>query len=157
PSNFNLLAQCTDQDTGDTMTAVIDSTTSHGTLSPVTPSGQTTYKPASGFQGGDDTFTYHVFDSSGDPSGTMTATIHVDKVPSCTTPTPSPVPVQHNKAVTISPCTDPDADALTYVSDVDPGNGTLSTVSGKLVYTPKSGYAGADQFSIHADDGRGGQ
>jgi hypothetical protein len=86
----------------------------------------------------------------------MTATVHVDQLPVCTTPTPSPVPVLHNKALSFSPCTDPDDDTLSYASDVDPGHGTLSTVNGKLVYTPTSGFAGADQFSVHADDGRGG-
>ena len=46
------------------MTAVVDSATVHGVLSPVGPNGTVTYRPATGFAGGDDTFTYHVFDIS---------------------------------------------------------------------------------------------
>lgn len=156
PTVLALLAQCTDQDTGDVLTAVLDTATTHGTLSAVGPTGNVTYKPTVGFAGGDDSFTYHVFDTSGATSGTQTATVHVDRPPTCTTPVPSPVSVAHNHVLNITPCTDPDGDPMTYVSDADPAHGTLSTVAGHLVYTPTAGYAGADTFSVHADDGRAG-
>ncbi len=156
PTIFPLLAQCTDQDTGDTLTAVLDTATTQGTLSAVSPTGRVTYKPTVGFAGGIDSFSYHVFDTSGAVSGTQTATVHVDRVPTCTSPVPSPAAVAHNKTLNITPCVDADGDAMTYASDSDPSHGVLSSSNGHLIYTPTIGYSGADSFQVHADDGRGG-
>ncbi len=155
-TTFNLLAQCSDPDVGDTITVVLDSATAHGQIAGPGPTGAVVYTPTLGFAGGDDTFTYHVFDTSGATSGTMTATVHVDRVPTCTAPTPSPSLVAHNKTLTASPCTDADADVLSYVSAVDPSHGTLSTNNGQLVYKPTVGYSGTDTFQVEADDQRGG-
>ena len=76
----------------------------------------------------------------------MTATVHVDRSRSARPRRRRRSRSLHNKALSFSPCTDPDNDTLSYVSDVDPAHGTLSTVNGKLVFTPTSGFAGADQF-----------
>jgi len=51
--------------------------------------------------------------------------------------------------------TDPEKDALTIVSITTPANGTASIVSGKVLYTPNSGYSGADSFSYTVSDGNG--
>jgi large repetitive protein len=156
PTTFNLLAQCSDPDAGDTITAVLDSPPANGALGAVTADGHVTYTPNNGFAGGPDTFTYHVFDTSGATSGTATATVHVDQLPTCAAPTGN-VAVAHNKSVTITPCTDPDSDQLSYTSIADPGHGAISTsATGQLIYKPTVGYSGLDTFQVAATDGRGG-
>jgi Bacterial Ig domain len=156
PTTFSLLAQCSDPDAGDTITAVLDSAPANGGLSSVSVDGHVSYTPNLGFAGGSDTFTYHVYDTSGATSGSATATVHVDQLPTCTAPS-GQVAVAHNKSVAITPCTDPDADVLSYTSIADPTHGAISTSpTGQLVYKPTVGYAGIDTFQVAANDGRGG-
>ena len=51
--------------------------------------------------------------------------------------------------------TDPEKDVLTIASVTTPTHGTASIVSGKVLYTPSSGYSGADNFSYTISDGNG--
>jgi hypothetical protein len=154
-TSFDLGSHCTDPDQGDTVTVVLDTSTVHGVLSAVSPTGHVTFTPNTGYAGGTDSFTYHAFDSSGATSGEQTGTVDIDQVPTCNAPSGT-LTVAHNNALHLSPCTDPDGDILTYTSDQDPADGTLSTANGELLYTPNPGFAGADSFQVHADDGRGG-
>ncbi len=51
---------------------------------------------------------------------------------------------------------DPDGDALEYVIDGYPVNGTLSVRGGKMTYTPRHNYTGEDSLALHAVDEYGG-
>jgi hypothetical protein len=51
--------------------------------------------------------------------------------------------------------TDPEKDVLTIASVTTPTHGTASIVSGKVLYTPTSGYSGADSFGYTVSDGNG--
>ena len=49
---------------------------------------------------------------------------------------------------------DVDADPLTAVQNVAPAHGSLTlNANGSFTYTPTAGYAGADSFTYHANDG----
>jgi hypothetical protein len=68
--------------------------------------------------------------------------------------TASSVNVITDTATTITmKASDGDADVLTYAIVAPPMHGTLGVINGaKVVYTPASGYTGADQFSFKASD-----
>jgi uncharacterized membrane protein YgcG len=68
--------------------------------------------------------------------------------------TASSVNVTADTATTITmKASDGDADVLTYAIVAQPTHGTLGTINGaQVVYTPDSGYSGADQFSFKASD-----
>ena len=51
--------------------------------------------------------------------------------------------------------TDPEANTLTIASVGTPGHGTAVITSGKIVYTPATGYSGPDYFSYTINDGNG--
>ena len=52
--------------------------------------------------------------------------------------------------------TDVDGDVLTLASIGSASNGTVAIQSGKVLYTPNSGYVGTDGFSYTVSDGHGG-
>ena len=74
-SAAGVLANDTDAD-GDPLTAVLDSSTSYGTVS-LNADGSFTYSPSTGFTGSD-SFTYHATDGT-DSSNTATVTITVNQ------------------------------------------------------------------------------
>lgn len=51
---------------------------------------------------------------------------------------------------------DPDGDKVSYVVTEEPQHGTLSGSGPNFLYTPSRGFAGTDQFTWRALDGRGG-
>jgi hypothetical protein len=51
---------------------------------------------------------------------------------------------------------DPDGDTLMISASSLPGNGTLSINGGIMTYTPNAGFTGADGFTYHIIDGKGG-
>jgi hypothetical protein len=51
---------------------------------------------------------------------------------------------------------DPDGDPITISASSLPGNGTLAIGGGTITYTPNPGFSGADGFTYHIIDGRGG-
>lgn len=50
--------------------------------------------------------------------------------------------------------TDPDGDKLTLESVSVPANGTATVSGGKVIYTPKAGFAGQDSFTYTVTDGK---
>jgi hypothetical protein len=68
--------------------------------------------------------------------------------------TATSVNVTADTATTITMmASDGDADVLTYAIVAQPTHGTLGVVNGaQVVYTPNTGYTGADQFSFKASD-----
>ena len=66
---------------------------------------------------------------------------------------------EQDKAVTIDVLandSDPDGDTISITKVTTPGNGTAVLSSGKITYTPKSGYFGTDTFVYTISDGKGG-
>ncbi len=153
-----VLANDTDVD-GDTLTAVVVSGPSRGTLI-LSANGSFDYTPASNYNG-PDAFTYYATDRTA-ASATVTVTIAVASV--------NDLPVAGNDAYTAVKGTaltiaapgvlanDSDIDGtLTAVLGSGPANGTLTLGSnGSFTYTPGVGFSGTDSFSYQAWDGTGG-
>ncbi|HUR80834.1 MAG TPA: Ig-like domain-containing protein [Thermoanaerobaculia bacterium] len=142
---------------GQALTFAVVSSPAFGTLSPV--AGNTvTYTPA-GAGNLEDGFTFSVTDPEG-ASGTAVVSINPPRVE---TPGPAPTTVIANDlAVDITqdaaetlvlPARAPVGVTLTYyiVATTGPFHGTLSGLSGaEIVYTPDTGYQGADSFQYQA-------
>ncbi|MGH6934201.1 MAG: cadherin-like domain-containing protein, partial [Dongiaceae bacterium] len=144
---------------GDPLTAVLDSTTSNGTLS-LNPDGTYTYTPNAGFNGAD-SFTYHAVDSLGATSNTVTVTINVTSVNDAPVATADNATVAEdgvlNGASVLANDTDAEGNPLTAVLDSTTSNGTLSfNPDGTYTYTPNANFNGADSFTYHAVDSLGG-
>jgi hypothetical protein len=70
------------------------------------------------------------------------------------TATDQSVPVAHNTATAVTLTgTDPEGDALTFVTSSSPAHGALTGTAPNLTYTPTSGYSGPDSFTFTASDG----
>lgn len=141
----------------DPLTAVLDTTTTHGTLI-LNADGSFTYTPNVNFFG-TDTFTYHASDGF-TPSNIATVTITVVQT--------ADIPVAENDLYSVyqdNTLVVPAAGVLTNDVDVnhDPltavlfqttTHGTLTLNSdGSFTYTPDAGYFGTDSFSYYAFDG----
>jgi hypothetical protein len=68
--------------------------------------------------------------------------------------TPKGVQLNIGAPGVLSNDTDPDADPLIAVLDAGPSNGLVTlNPDGSFTYTPDAGFAGADSFTYHANDG----
>lgn len=151
----NLLTNDSDPE-GDSITAVLDSTTSHGTAS-LASNGTLTYEPDPAFVG-DDTLYYHATDGLLDSSSTK-VTIHVvNHAPIGVAD--STYTVAHDQLLStgdsgvLANDTDTESDTLTAILDTDVSHGTLTLYgSGLFQYQPNKGYVGNDAFYYHASDG----
>ncbi len=150
-----------DTDTnGDSLTAVLVSPTSNGTLS-VNANGSFLYNPNTGFVGTDQ-FIYQPFDGLNNGEA-VTVSISVTSSNN-TAPvannnsytTTQGTPIQVNKANGIlANDTDTNKDALTAVLVTKPTFGTLTlSVDGSFVYTPRADFSGTDVFTYKASDGK---
>ncbi len=147
-----------DVDTGDTLTAVLDTTTSNGALT-LNTDGSFSYTPAIGFCGATDSFTYHANDGT-DDSNIATVTINVVCVNDA--PVADDDLFSTNEDTTLNePApgvlngdTDADGDGLTAVLDSTTSNGSLTlNGDGSFDYTPDPNFCGSDSFTYHANDG----
>ena len=149
-----VLANDSDGD-GHSLTAVLDSDVSSGTLN-LDPDGSFTYTPTAGFEG-DDMFTYYAHDGL-DDSNVVTVTIAVLNT--------TPVAVSDSYTTTqdtmlsvaapgvLMNDSDVDGDGLTAVLDATTSNGTLTlNADGSFDYMPDAGFVGEDSFTYHAHDG----
>jgi hypothetical protein len=161
PVSVKVLGNDTDAD-GDTLSiSSFDDKSANGGAVTKDASGNLVYTPKDGFSG-TDTFKYTVSDGKGGTS-TATATVTVAAKPNA-----APVAnkdsanTAYGTAVSVNPLTnDTDADGDTLsVSAFDATSANGGTVSkdasGNLVYTPKTGFSGADTFSYSVSDGKGG-
>jgi hypothetical protein len=141
----------------DTLSAVLDSTTSNGSLS-LAADGSYDYTPDPGYVG-TDAFTYHADDGTA-VSGTATVTIDVTDA----------APVANDDAYTVDKNASLSVGAGSGVmandSDPDPGeslaasvvsgttDGTLSlNGDGSFDYSPDAGFSGTDAFTYRVSDG----
>jgi len=142
---------------GDPLTAVLDTTTSNGTLD-FFDDGHFVYTPNAGFVG-TDYFTYHAEDEFNNNSNIATVTIDVTNTPP--EAYDDVYSVQHDTALNVDEFSgvlsndfDDDGDPLSAVLVDDVDHGTLTLYDdGSFDYTPNAGFAGTDFFSYAADDG----
>ena len=152
-----VLANDSDPD-GDALTAVLVGNPSHGTLT-LNANGSFVYTPASGYYGAD-SFTYK--DSDGQTnSGIATVTLtvvranHAPVAANDSYSTPQDTALNVSAPGVLANDSDPDGDALTAVLVGNPSHGTLTlNANGSFVYTPTSGYYGADSFTYKDSDGQ---
>ena len=141
----------------DALTAVLDSTTSNGTLT-FSSDGSYTYTPNADFCG-TDSFTYHANDGQSDsPSATATITVicindapvAVDDAETTAEDTASTISVLNND-------TDIDGDTLSVAAITQPTNGTV-VINGDntVTYTPSANFSGTDSFTYDISDNNGG-
>jgi VCBS repeat-containing protein len=145
-----VLANDTDPDGGQ-LTAVLVASPAHGTLS-LEPNGQFLYTPAADASG-IETFSYKAANGTTE-SEIVVVTIQIVPVNDTPTADPKSVIVRFQTATPITvQGHDVDDDALTFRVVDAPLHGVISGMAPNLVYTPVTGFAGADTFSFVANDG----
>jgi hypothetical protein len=135
---------------GDSLTYGVISPPLHGSL---TGSGANrTYTPEPNFHG-QDSFTFRASDGQLS-SDTATVFITIDSVndPPVAYDQTVSTPEDTAKVLTLV-ATDADGDSLTYSVVSGPSHGTLSGSGASRTYSPAADYAGADSFTLRANDG----
>ena len=149
-----VLANDTDAD-GGTLTAVLGTNVSHGTLT-LNSNGSFSYTPTAGYSG-TDSFTYIATDGHA-TSSPATVTLTVYSVPVAN---PDAYTVVAGNTLTINAAggvlandTDADGGTLSAVLDTNVSHGSLTlNADGSFSYTPAAGYSGTDSFTYTATDG----
>jgi VCBS repeat-containing protein len=154
---IGVLANDTDAN-NDTLTAVIVSQPSHGTVS-LASNGSFVYTPSANFNGVD-SFTYRAADAQSQ-SGVTTVTLTVAAVNDPPVALNDSYFTTGNTALTVTAPSgvlandsDVDSPTLTAVSPTQPAHGTVTLNSnGSFSYTPNAGFSGVDSFTYRASDG----
>jgi len=95
-----------------------------------------------------------IFDLSGNPLGTLSATLIVVTVNNAPEADDQAVTTSENTPVAITlVATDVDGDTLTYAIVTQPAHGTVSLVGNVATYTPSLNYNGSDSFTFKSYDG----
>ena len=151
-----VLGNDTDVDTGDTLTAVLDSGTSAGSLT-LNPDGSFSYAPTVG-SFGSDSFTYHAQDAAGAPSNVATVTILINAAPIAVDDASFPAVNEDDPAglVVAAPGvlgndSDPNLDPLT-ASLVSGTSGLTLHADGSFIYHPPANFNGTATFTYQACD-----
>ena len=151
-----VLGNDTDPD-GDSLSAVVVSGPSHGTIA-LNANGSFTYTPAADYNG-DDSFTYQASDGTLQ-SGPATVTITMTGANDGPTATGDAYSTAEDTALTVAAPgvlgndSDPDGDSLSAVVDSGPTHGSLTlNPNGSFTYTPAANYNGSDSFTYRASDG----
>jgi VCBS repeat-containing protein len=142
---------------GDALSYTLVSAPAHGALT-FASDGSYTFAPSANYNG-NDTFVYQVSDGHGGVTNVV-QTIQVAAVNDAPT-TVGFDAVSLNSAPVAGTLTaqDIDGDALTFglAANGGPSHGTVSIApDGRFVYTPATGYDGADAFTYVVSDGKGG-
>ena len=165
-NSFNVLANDTDPDAGDTKTITAFGATNHGgTVSIVGAGANNTliYTPAAGYVG-PETFTYTMRDTAGlTSSATVTVTVsHVNHAPVAVNDAfPVNQDTSANSFNVLANDTDPDAGDTKTITAFGATNhgGTVSIVgagaNNTLSYTPAAGYVGPEAFTYTMRDTAG--
>jgi subtilisin-like proprotein convertase family protein len=149
----SVLANDSDPDDGDAITAVDASTPVHGSVT-LNPGGTFTYTPQAAFKG-TDSFTYRAFDGT-DLSVPATVTIGVGNQPPTAAADAYAVTsgAQLTGTSVLANDSDPNGDSLTATLTSGPAHGTFSlAANGTFTYTPDEGFTGRDAFTYAASDG----
>jgi VCBS repeat-containing protein len=142
---------------GDTLSAVLGSGPSHGTIA-LNADGSFAYTPAADFNGSD-SFSYRASDGTF-ASNLATVTITVGAVNDAPTAATDAYSTGEDTALTVAAPgvlandSDPDGDGLHTVLGSAPSHGILSLdADGSFIYTPAADYNGSDSFTYRASDG----
>lgn len=153
-----VLANDLDPD-GDTLTAILESGPSNGTLALIS-NGGFNYTPNSNFNG-TDSFTYRANDGSANTQD-ATVFITVQSVNDPPVANDGTYSTDQNSMLTVpapgvlANDSDVDGDALTASLDDDVGSGTLALQpDGSFTYSPDTGFFGTDSYTYSACDNRG--
>jgi VCBS repeat-containing protein len=151
-----VLGNDTDAD-GDTLTAVLASGPSNGTLT-LNNDGSFSYTPNSGFTG-IDRFAYKADDGVAQ-SNTAIVTLNVHSTNHAPTAFGDSYTTPHDHQLVVAAPgvlgndTDADGDKLTSLLVAGPSHGTLNFNSdGSFTYSPNANYVGSDSFTYKANDG----
>jgi hypothetical protein len=142
---------------GGTVSYVITSNPSHGTLSGVAPN--LTYTPAANYSGSDSFSFKAVYGVASSAPATVSIIVYpINDAPSAQ---PDTATTSRNTAVNIAVLgndTDADGDVLSVSAVTQAANGTVTITGGGtgVNYKPKPGFAGTDTFTYTASDGHGG-
>src|SRR5439155_1061432 len=147
---------------GDSLSAVLVSGVSHGTLS-LNADGSFSYVPAANYHG-PDSFTFKANDGNGGESNVATVSIDGESVDDA----PGVVNGSHSATEdttlsvgapgVLSGSSDADGDALSAILASGPSHGTLTLqADGSFSYAPAANYNGLDSFTFKASDGNGGE
>jgi len=140
-------------DDGDTLSFAITSNPNNGSLTGTAPN--LSYTPVANYYGNDN-FNFTVADGNGG-SATGTVNLNINAV--------NDAPTANNQSLTTMEDTalalvldgdDLDGDTLSFSVTANPSNGSLTGTAPNLSYTPTAGFAGSDDFSFEALDGKGG-
>ncbi len=140
---------------GDTLTVILVSGTSNGTLT-LRADGSFTYTPQTNYTGSD-TFRYKLNDGSVD-SATATVTLNIGYPPVARNDSVSAVMDTPKVISVLANDNDPDGalDAATVTIVTPPSHGTaVVNASGTITYTPATGYLGGDSLSYKVADNSG--
>ena len=153
PTSFDVLANDSDADSGDTLSIISVTTPDNGGAATIS-SGQIVYEPASDFNGLE-SFDYTV--SDGRLSSTATVSVTISPVNDAPVATDDSIAVAEDVTIAIpilTNDTDIEGDTLSVQSiGVDPAHGTALIVGNQIEYTPDADYNGSDSFSYFVYDG----
>jgi VCBS repeat-containing protein len=143
---------------GDSLSAVVDSGPTHGSLT-LNPNGSFTYTPAANYNG-TDSLTYRASDGTL-TSNPATVTITVTASNDAPTAVDDAYSTAEDTALTVAAASgvlgnddDPDGNPLSAVLVSEPSHGTLTlNANGSFTYTPAANYNGSDSFTYRASDG----
>ena len=142
----------TDEDSGDTLSYIIESQPTHGILSGTAPN--MTYTPTANYFGSD-SLSFKINDGTVDSSSAIVAitVADINDIPIATAQTIIVDEDSTNNIILLSGIDKDEDDILTFNIVVAPLYGFLDIVDENLVYTPYSDYYGADSFTFSANDG----
>ena len=148
---------------GEPLTYAIVAAPQHGSVSPSTagPAART-YTPDADFNGSDH-FTYKANDGSRD-SNTATVTVTVRPMQDPPTARPDAASADENISLAIDAAdllandsdTDHDELTVTSVATTAQTRGAVALTAGRIVFTPRRGFTGDDEFEYRISDGHGG-
>ncbi len=129
----------------------VDIQPSNGVLSGKAP--ELVYTPNTNYFG-TDSFAFSVIDDQGLSSNIATVTIAISEVNDTPTAVPLMLSTEEGQSLPITlDGVDVDGDALTFIIDSQPTNGSLSGSGRSWIYTPNPGFVAEDSFSYIVNDG----
>ncbi|MET0238817.1 MAG: Ig-like domain-containing protein [Sphingobium sp.] len=158
PANSGVLANDSDANPQDVLTALLVTGPQHGTLT-LNPDGSFVYRPHDNYNG-PDSFTYKANDGKVD-SAPVTVTLNVTPVNDAPKGTADSYTIDEDGMLVVTAAngvlkndSDPDGNAVSAQLVSGPANGTLTlNADGSFSYVPKANYSGTDSFTYRPTDG----